>query len=60
MSWEKELDEYIKSDPHLWDCAAYNEGQECCIEKSWLKEFIRRYLKKAYDTGYRNGQDEVY
>ena len=43
--WEKTLNEYLKSEEHLFDCCGYSEGLECCLEKKWIRNFIRRLLK---------------
>ena len=45
--WEKELDEYIKTNEHKFDCASWSEGLECCLEKKWIRDFIRRLLNSA-------------
>ena len=47
IDWEKELDEYLKTEEHLFDCCGYSEGLECCLEKKWIRNFIRRLLKDA-------------
>jgi len=52
-NWEEELDEYIDSWEHQCDCAAHSEGQACCLEKRWLRDFIKWVLKEkrgSYST----------
>ena len=43
--WERKFNKYVKSKKHLYDCIGYSEGQECCLEKPWIKKFIRKLLK---------------
>ena len=45
--WERKFNKYVKSKKHLYDCIGYSEGQECCLEKPWIKKFIRKLLKDA-------------
>ena len=33
--WEKELDIWLESDEHKFNCASYNEGQYCCLDKEF-------------------------
>ena len=43
--WEKGLEDYINSTEHQWNCAANDEGLECCLEKEWIKKFIKKTIK---------------
>ena len=44
VAWEKELDKYIETNEHKFQCASWSEGLECCLEKKWIRDFIRRLL----------------
>ena len=51
--WEEELDEYIKTNEHKFQCASWSEGLKCCLEKEWIRNFIRRLLKDAKSNSFR-------
>ncbi len=46
-NWEKELEKYINSKEHKYTCIAYSEGQECCLEKKWIRRFIEKNYKRG-------------
>lgn len=46
-NWEKELEKYINSKEHKYTCIAYSEGQECCLEKKWIRRFIEKIIKEG-------------
>ncbi len=43
-NWEKEFDKYVRTDDHLFDCIGYSEGQECCLDRAWIKDFIKSLI----------------
>lgn len=45
--WERKFNKYVKSKKHIYNCIAYSEGQECCLEKPWIKKFIRKLLEDS-------------
>ena len=45
--WEKELEEYLNTEEHRYDCCGYSEGLECCLEKDWIRDFIRKIIKRT-------------
>src|SRR5258708_31434326 len=54
QGWEERLSEYTdeKNMEHFADCASYGEGQECCLNKLWLKSFIQQEIDRAKEEGY--------
>ena len=52
-AWEKELDKYIETNEHKFQCASWSEGLECCLEKKWIRDFIRRLLESAKSDSFR-------
>jgi len=45
--WEKELEEYLNTEEHRFDCCGYSEGLQCCLEKEWIRKFIKKIIKKT-------------
>ena len=45
--WEKELEEYLNTEEHRYNCCGYSEGLECCLEKEWIRDFIKKIIKKG-------------
>ena len=45
--WEKELEEYLNTVEHRYDCIGYSEDMECCLEKEWIRNFIKKIIKKT-------------
>jgi hypothetical protein len=46
-SWENDINNYTKTAEHLYSCAAYSESQFCCLEKMWIKHFVRQVEHSA-------------
>jgi len=48
--WEKELEKYLNTDDHLYDCCGYSEGLECCLDKKWIRRFIKKIIRKTKEV----------
>lgn len=57
--WEKRFDEYVKSKQHVINCVACDEGLQCCLEKQWIRNFIKSLLRrgKAFEAMYKELED---
>jgi len=44
--WEKELEKYLNTQEHRYNCCGYSEGLECCLEKIWIRRFIKKIIRK--------------
>lgn len=65
--FEKELDEWLKSDEHSEYCSAYYEGGSCCLDKQveshWenppnSRKFIKAFILKVEQEAYERGQQD--
>ena len=59
-NWEKELDEWLETTEHKYQCIGYSEGQCCCLDKpdpnagSHTYGFLgRKKLKEIVDKAIR-------
>lgn len=55
----KELQKYVDSKEHKYQCIGYSEGMECCLEKDWIKNLIKK-LEGEKDEQFNADEDEFY
>ncbi len=46
MDWTL-IDQWLESTDHKYDCAAYDEGQFCCLEKPEVRAVLERLIKET-------------
>lgn len=64
----EEMEKYINSKEHNYQCASWNEGLECCLGKEWLKSFlhlqrkedVERIMEWVKDSKLRDFEDDYF
>lgn len=63
--FEKELDEWLATEDHLYECIGYSEGCACCLdEKHGIyggagREWVIAFIKKAREEAKRERTEEI-
>jgi len=39
-----ELEEFLETNEHVWQCASWSEGQLCCLDKPEIMEKVREFI----------------